>query len=129
VAPGGGPLRGSPGGTFNAYGCGRFAFGCAGTPVKLTQAPGGSLGFLAGLGGSFVGLLDAGICAVSIAACLHDAATGNTFSGDYTRWAAAHGVDTSPHSTYAGGIWSGFVLQMGLGGWAAARSVPPQQQT
>ncbi len=48
--------------------------------------------------------------------CARNTATGNTFSGAYTRWVAAHGINTSANSTYTGGTWVGFVLQLGFGG-------------
>ena len=96
-------------------------FGGACTPAPLPKdAPGGSLGFLAGLGNSFVSLLDLGTTAANPLQGAMNMATGNTFSGAYTRWAARHGINTSHNSTYTGGTWAGAVLQMGLAGLAGA---------
>jgi hypothetical protein len=109
--------------TYNAALCGRVGGSyCAGAPPLPRDAPGGSVGFLAGIGDSLVSLLDVGMAAANPIQGARNFATGNTFSGAYTRWVARHGVNTSSHSTYTGGIWAGAVLQMGAGGLLGAEA-------
>jgi hypothetical protein len=83
--------------------------------------PGGTLSFLAGIGDSFMNLLDLGDCmAEGSISCEQNMASGDTYSGQYTNWIARHGIDTAPRSTYTGGKWAGFVFQMAAGGPVSA---------
>ena len=130
AAPGGGypaggggdPAPASPGGdTYQPVSCARLGTGCgAYIPPVFDQVPGGSLGFLAGLGGSLVGTADLAQCALNPLLCALAQATGTDPSGLYTGFVHSQGISTSSHSTYNGGLWAGAALQMAAGGLLGA---------
>ena len=104
--------------------CGRFGVGCSDAREWEPSVPGGTLGFLAGLGDSFMNLLDMGDCmAEGSISCEQNTVSGDTYSDQYTDWIARHGIDTAPRSTYTGGKWAGFVLQMAGGAISDAGTV------
>jgi hypothetical protein len=64
---------------------------------------GGWKSFLGGIGDSLVSLLDLGTMASDPEQGMMNMATGNTYSGRYTRWLARHGVQTGANSEYGAG--------------------------
>ena len=129
AAPGGGypvsggdPAPASPGGTtYQPGSCSHLSVDCGGyIPPVFDEVPGGSLGFLAGLGGSLAGTVGLAQCALNPLLCALQQATGTDPSGLYTGWVHSQGISTSSHSTYNGGLWAGAALQMAAGGLLGA---------
>jgi hypothetical protein len=84
---GGAPSASSGGNTYQPVSCARPGTGCGGyIPPVFDQVPGGSLGFLAGLGGSLAGTVDLAQCALNPLLCALQQATGAGPSGLYTGW-------------------------------------------
>ncbi len=128
---GGGPPPASSGGNiYQPISCSHLGTGCGGyTPHVFTQVPGGSLGFVAGLGGSLAGTANLVQCVLNPLLCLQQQATGTDASSLYTGWVHSQGISTSSHSTYNGGLWAGAVFQMAAGGLlgpADAATVAPE---
>ncbi len=76
---------------------------------------GGAPSFLAGIGGSFVGLLDFATTASNPSQGMKNMATGHTYSDAYTGWLHRHGVPTGLNSEYGAGFGTGAALQAAAG--------------